>query len=781
MDKVRKLSKLMGLPTVMAMVLASGTSVVAQESPSVVLEEVIVTGHKIARSLQDTPSSVAVINSNQIEERDISEFSEFVLTTANAHSATADGGFSIRGIDAFSVTGGGDSFLASVYVDGAPLPRRLIRSGFSTWDTSQVEILRGPQSTLQGRNALAGAVVLSTTTPTQEWEGRFRAQLGEDGEQEVAFAGGGGLVEDQLAFRFSAETKDFDGFNKNTTRNKPSGFTDNELYRLKLLLTPSNVPDFSALLSLTHATEKYGSITTNVPASGSPYNRRVVTNNDPQTTYSDTDLASLKLDYQLNDYWSLTSVSTYTDVDASYVDYDNDDGPQTLAARSFSENNKTLSQEIRLTIEHEKLTGLIGAYYFDQKIDTAGSGERRFTLASVGVTAPFFQSQFGLDPATASFVVSQYAPLDPALIGSIESTTREISSAALFVDATYEISEKWEVYAGLRWDREKQKNASNARRVLLNAEAIPDATIYPFPLNQLVAAINAQLLANVDNANQEIPLVDANFNEVLPKIGFSYHWTEDLTTSITLQRGYRSGGVGVNPAKSSAFQFAPEFTTNYEFSLRSAWLDGALIANANIFYIDWEDQQVDVQLSSNSFDYETQNAGSSSIKGFELELNYVVSSALSLYGSVGQAKTRFEQFDVVIPTQGGEPVVFDLAGRSFQDAPEWTASIGMTYKPFVAVFANLNANYAGSSSAELNPSIGGLLESDSNFDLQNESRLLVNAQIGYEWDSLGVYLIASNLFDEEYISRIRAFDPLSTNRQTLGNPRQLSLSLRGSF
>jgi len=177
------------LPSVLTIAVATASTASAQEEvKSLSLEEVTVTGQKITRSLQDTTDSVVVVNSTQIEERDITEFAEFIVQTANAHSDGA-GDLSLRGIDAFSVSGGGDSFLASVYVDGASLPSTLIRSGYSTWDADQVEILRGPQSTLQGRNALAGAVVVSTAKPTQEWEGRYRAQFGENGEQELAFAG----------------------------------------------------------------------------------------------------------------------------------------------------------------------------------------------------------------------------------------------------------------------------------------------------------------------------------------------------------------------------------------------------------------------------------------------------------------------------------------------------------------------------------------------------------------------------------------------------------------
>ena len=133
------------------------------------MEVVIVTGEKIARSLQDTPTSVAVITEQLIEEQNIGDFYESLSQTANVHGKVG-GGFSIHGIDGFNVSGGANSFLASVYVDGAPLPQAMINKGaFSTWDVSQVVLLRGPQSTLQGRNALAGAVIMTTVRLSDEW------------------------------------------------------------------------------------------------------------------------------------------------------------------------------------------------------------------------------------------------------------------------------------------------------------------------------------------------------------------------------------------------------------------------------------------------------------------------------------------------------------------------------------------------------------------------------------------------------------------------------------
>ncbi|WP_435276066.1 TonB-dependent receptor [Psychrobium sp. nBUS_13] len=742
-------------------------------------EKIVVTGQKISRTLQETPASIAVFSVDKLAQQNLGEISEVLFEAANVHS-TSNGSFNIRGIDAFNVSGSGSSALASVYVDGAAFPERLIRNGFSTWDANQIEILRGPQSTLQGRNALAGAIVLTTTAPSHEWNGKYRIQVGENGEQEVAIAAGGSLIEDQLAFRFSAENENFDGYNYNITRQEDADFKNEELYRLKFLYTPSVIAGLSAQLSFTRATTDTGIDSVDVPLGGDPYKQRIITNNDTQSFSYETDIMTLEINYPLSDVWSMTSVSTYSDVTYSRGNYDSDNGPESGGTRFNDGTDNTLSQEFRLTFNGDKLTGLIGAYYFEQDMDFKYGGKNSVALRSLDLTSASLVKRFGLAQPTADYVISQYSAFDPAKIETNNKGNEEIESSAIFADFNYEINEQWNVFTGFRWDRETQDNASTQSVSVDNIADMPNPSNYPAPLNQLIGGINAQLVAYVDDASKVTPLAGASFNEIIPKLGVSYMWNDDLTTSVTFQKGYRSGGVGVNTAKSTPFKFDSESTTNYEFSLRSFWLDGDLMLNANAFYVDWKDQQVNVQLSGNSFDTETKNAGSSKVKGFELEAFYQLSTELELSASIGQAKTQFTDFVITIPTNS-TPTVFDLTGRSFADSPELTANLGATYENGKGIFASISANYAESSNADTNPYITGLRKGDIGFDLRNDSRTLVNMKIGYEWDSVGIYLIGKNILDKEYISGAAFGRKGRVERHSLGNPRQISLSLQGAF
>lgn len=774
-------------PSCLSLMVAAAALIPSQSFAEAVgdVEEVIVTGLKLERTLQETPVSVAVMDSIQVEERNITSFNDSLTETANAHP-TAYGGFSIRGIDGFNVSGGGNSYLASVYVDGASLPRRMINSGgFSTWDASQIEILRGPQSTLQGRNALAGAVIMSTEKPSYDWGGKYRVQLGNYGQQEAAIAGGGGLIENELAVRFSGEVKKLDGFNENPVRKESSDYRDDKTYRIKALWEPEALPDFYAQLSVTHVDTVYASAGVEIKEGENPFSHRFTFNDDKREQFVDADAAVLELSYTLNDQWSLSSFTTRNDVGSGYT-WDSDYIPTAGSASSdnagsilnYAVSEKEFSEEVRLTFNGEALKGVIGAYYFDSDVNNSTNGFNSYSLTRLGLTSGMLQANYGLDAPTANLVMGQYANFDPAKTEAVSAAQQQVTSYAIFSDFTLSLSEAWDIYGGFRVDHERQENTSSATYTILNADKLPDPDSYagtPYAgITPLVKGINNLLFSIAANASSPARPIDTEFNTFLPKMGASYHFNEDVMWSLTLQKGYRSGGVGLNAARSTIHEYNSEYTYNYETSLRSVWLDGKLVANANLFYVDWRDQQVTVQLSSNTFDTETKNAGGSNVKGFELELQYDMNDDLKIYGSMGQAKSEFTDFIVTIPSNTAA-TIFNLNGRSFADSPEWTSSLGATYKNSQGIFANASINYSSDSHQDVNPYFNGLVQGDAGFDLKNDERTLLNIQIGYEWDDMGVYLMGRNLLDEEYVTGASLRTPV------LGAPRQVAVSFRGRF
>lgn len=267
----------------------------------------------------------------------------------------------------------------------------------------------------------------------------------------------------------------------------------------------------------------------------------------------------------------------------------------------------------------------------------------------------------------------------------------------------------------------------------------------------------------MSQANGSAPPTTREFEAFLPKLGVKYSWTDDLSTSFVVQRGYRSGGSTVNLARSTVVAYDPEYTWNYELALRSTWLDGALTVNANAFYVDWTDQQVGVNLGMNSFDYQTENAGKSHLYGFELEVAHRVSSDFDWYASVGHTKTKFEEF-----TLSTGSAVNDLSGAEFAYAPHWTANAGGTWSFGDGWFFNANANWRDDAFAAI-----GTRQSD----YAVKSRMLVNLKAGYRAENWGAYVYASNVLNEEYIQYPR----LSDNIALLGAPRVIGMILETNW
>lgn len=734
------------------------------------IETIVVTGTKTAKSIQDVPASVRVMTSREITDEGVVDVYEVLDRTVNA-VGTLGSGFSIRGIDAFSVSGGGGSFLASVYVDGAALPQRAIQQGpLSTWDVAQVEILRGPQSTLQGRNALAGALVVRTKDPAYEWEARAKLGWTEHGGKEIAFAGGGALVDDQVAFRVSGEWNDLDGYIDNITRNEKSNYKNDWTARAKVLVEPGGLDGFRALFSYIHNENEAGNESSLVDTPDK-YSNRQIAFDHPTNEYVETDIGTLELSFELSDYWNLQSITSYNRALYTYS-WDADFTAEPIGTLADRRVTKTFTQELLAKFDYDRLTGVVGAYYsHEDDIDRYG-GTRAYDLERLGVpqllVAPVEMGGLGLPQALADQVFGLYAPINPVLVRYNTTVPGKVSSIAAFADFTFNVTDKLDFVGGFRVDRETQELGYDALVEVPSLNQFPDPADFAAnpAMAALITGLNARLLGLADSATGIVVPDDQSFSAFLPKFGLTYHFHDDISASFVVQQGYRSGGVGTNVVRSSVHVYDPEYTWNYELSFRSQWFDRTLTANANFFYLNWRDQQITVQLSDNDLDTETVNAGKSTVYGLELELNYQPEDNVSLYGGLGYSKTAFDEFLVVTPTE-----TFDLAGREFKGAPRWTANLGGSYRSDNGFFTNVNVNYQSDSFAIVNPALF------NGVDPKDDARILVTLRAGYEWDHYGLYVTASNLFNEKYVAK----SSVRNYAETLGAPRQIGVRLEVDF
>jgi len=739
--------------------LAAPSAIAASEIPSSDDQnEIIVTGEKAARSLQKTTASVSVTTERKLTEDNILTIQDVYNRTANVSETYGSSGFSIRGIDQRGVSGGGDAATATVFVDGAPVPQDVLSNGpTDMWDVAQVEIFRGPQSTIQGLNALAGAVHIRTQDPTFDWSVKGRALVSSFDTTQFAVAGGGPLVPGELAFRISAEKRDSDGYIRNVTRNAPESPGDSTSIRGKLLWTPSAFPGFEVRLSYHHFETKGGYLFTYVDATVPDYfDNRTNPSDYPNSSDVDNDQATLDLRYDLGGGLSLSTLGTWTDTDFTRK-YDGDSSAASIAYSDIAGGAEIFTQEVRLNYEGDRLSGLAGLFYYNRD-----QYRRSHQVTLVPTPGPTIASL--LTPALGAQTATQVAALYTTALPNIpvdytSDFPTKVETMAVFADARYRLTDRLSLLGGFRYDRERNKIGGEA--IARFVGTLPNPADYG-PLAPAFAGVNAAVLGLVDDASGSAPAGTRTFNAFLPKAGMEMAWTPDLATAFVAQRGYRSGGSGFNTARSQLFPYDPEFTWNYELSLRSAWLDGRLTINANAFYIDWKDQQTTANFGNGLYDTHTVNAGKSHLYGFELELAHRVSPAFDWYASLGHTRTKFDSFVTDVGS------ITDLSGLEFPYAPRWTLAGGVNMRFGGGFNANVNASYRSAVYTDV---------SIPQADDRVGARTLVNARVGYETRHWSLSLFANNLFDEKYDQYRNSF----TNFAVIGAPRSVGVILEAGF
>lgn len=723
---------------------------------------IVVLGEKGHRTLRDTPASVAVTTAETIADQNLLDVYDVLQRTPNVSVGADRTSFTIRGIDAFNVSGAGDGALASVYVDGAVLPRAALNTGpLDLYDIARVEVFRGPQSTVQGRNALAGAVVIRTADPGYDWSAKARVMLtGPDGQRRAGAAIGGPLVDEQLAFRLAGEIARSDGLVTNTTLHRDADPRQSETLRAKLLATPDALPGLRVIATYQHDRHRRGVYAYEFDAPYAPTDR-IVTEDVATDTRTVSDIATLEAQYRLGHGFDLTSITNVSNVRADFVA--DPDRNATPGQRSrVSDPAKTVQQELRLGIDLPWVQGLVGAYYLRE--DNRGylfQATQAMNLTRLGVDRQLLA--LGLNQPMVDAVLGLYGGVVP--IRNTLTQPRLTRNLAGFTDLTFPLFDRLTLRAGLRYDNERQRRGAS-QSVTLNG-TLPDPARLPIPaLAPVVTRLNALLLATAAGATSSQPVRGVTYDAWLPKLGLTWDAAGNVGLSATVQRGYRAGGAGINQFRGQAFTYAPEYIWNYELALRSDWLGGRLSVNANAYYIDWRDQQVAVRLTPGSvFDTQVVNAGRSRLYGFEAEVRGRATRTLDLYAGIGHARSKFLDFTVPFGEASASAV-----GSEFANAPRWTGSAGATWQDRSGLFANVNATYRG---AFFQTIVGQTIR-----DIRPLT--LVNAKIGWRGEHVGAYLIASNLFDRQVpTSFFTDFD--NRVRGTVSQPRILGLSFEGRF
>jgi iron complex outermembrane recepter protein len=693
-------------PLLAAAVAATLAAHAQAQSPAGTLEEIVVTAQKRAESLQDVPVAVTTLSGDAVRELAIVDIEGLAVQTPSFAFSKAGGEAQvyIRGVGT-NIFGVGADPSVAVSLDGVYLGRT--NMGLTQFlDIDRVEILRGPQGTLYGRNATGGAINLVSRMPTPGLEGYVSAGYGEWDRIELEGAVGG-PINDAWRYRLAARYMKDDGYTDDLDPRGSNEIDDNDIQAYRGILQYAPGGSFAATL-IAEYTEFSNGNTSIIPRDdlGLAETRGAVptgsisrVRNDLPTFFDwDSSGVTLNLEWQLAGGMTLTSITGWKDYKSDFLF--NTDGTEIDVTRSnFKYDSEQLSQEIRLASSGEgPWHWMAGAYYFDEQ-KTGGLGLVRASLV----------------PARSFIIPSE----------------NDTEAWALFGELGYDVTDRLRLTASLRYSDETKDDFSAFGLVfdVLGLES-------PGP----VTPVGAPRVAS------------DSWDAWTPRFGIDYRHAENLLYYFSATRGFKSGGY--NSLQPTNPPFDPEYIWSYEAGVKSQFADDRVRLNVAVFHYDYEDLQVSTFLNNLTF---ITNAAEATVNGIEVELQALPVPDLELGLAVSYLDAEYDEFltafgstpctPVPPATTCARPLIpFDASGNRMVNAPEWKL--------------NATAQYSFSLGDRGRLVVGGQLsyQDDVYFTQINEAEVgqdaitLLDARISWfdPTDRLELAAWGRNLSDEEY-------------------------------
>ncbi len=573
----------------------------AEERAALEMETITVTAEKREGNVQDIPASVSVVSDVQLTDLKMDEVNDITTLIPNFYitDTGADQSFaSIRGIGA-SMAG---APTVGIYVDDVYTTFGL---DLALLDVERVEVLRGPQGTLYGRNSEAGIINVITKKPTEEWQGRVAADIGSF-DSYTASAVLGGPVAGKLRFRGALQYFESDGWFENKVNGSEEGGRK-EVFngRFHFSLPVSEQLDFQLIYELCRRDNPEYANFAFLDQPGEL--RENITVDYMGEAQKDTDTLSLRGEYDFakNRLVSITSFDKVTADASNDIDF----MPVDMMNLTVQQEVETFSQEFRLMSadSNAPFTWLLGAFFLHEERDS-----------SFGMWMNFMNMGMGM-------------PGDTLRSWSDLTTT----GGALFGEATYVFADRLHLTLGLRYDREEQQ----------------------FDYHQPQPGPALSMMGYGPLRGSEKDTHDA----WLPKVALRYDLTETISPYLSVSRGFRSGGYNIVENLGSAF--APEFTWNYEAGIKSSFWENRLQCNAAVFYIDWTDMQVEVPTAGGTAFY-MNNAAEASTKGVELEVLARPMTGVQLFAGIGYTKAEYDSYSVGANVYDGNTII-DMPEMTF--------------------------------------------------------------------------------------------------------------------
>ena len=655
-------------------VLGLGQSARGEADPDVWegVEVFEIRGESPYRNLLETPESFVAFDRDEIETFGVQDVRDTLRLVPNANTSPSNrgnNGITIRGINSEGIGGAGANLrpLASLVIDGATQSFAGLRRGArGLWDVQQIEIFRGPQSTLRGRNALAGVILVETADPSYEWEAAVRSRLatfpeGESRSDDIdqwdaAFALSGPIVDHQVAFRLAGEiARDEHGVRALQPEFEDLDRGEYQQLRGKLLVEPDVLSALRIELTASYAKDDPAivEVTENDDFSFDDFTLAVV---PPASERRATEVLNLIADLRLKllEAWRLESVTSWTQTDVRF------DTPfPEVFRREESRIDRDWTQDLRLSFApSDDLTVIAGAF------------------------GAFTRNE-----------IDSFIEFNSVFVFQDQESTRENLNVALFGEIRWRPLPRFLLTLGLRWDRDRFSTSFDDR---LGSEQ-----------------------------GQETRQTDA----FLPRATLSFDLTASQRISATVSRGYRAGFVDTSGFRN---RVDPEFLWAYEIAYRGSFVDDLVVLNANGFFYDWRDQQVNVENVGGAS--RTLNAGRSRVFGAELGVQWRPFAGLAAGASFGWLETEILEFEDF----GGS-----REGNEFPEAPRFSASLRASYEHESGLSISGDWSFQDSFKAT-----GDLTNAEG---LEVASRSLLNLGLGYSTSRLGVTLFVRNVLDEKFV------------------------------
>jgi len=699
--------------SILPVAIALATASIVSGVQAFELEEIVVTAQKRAQDMQDVPIAVTAMSAEMIKEAGISNMNGIAVRTPGFSM----GNFNptqpqlyIRGIGSNGDGAGGGEQSVAMFVDGVYI-NRSAGTGTELYDLESIEVLRGPQGTLWGKNAIAGAINVTTKRPSDTLEGAFEVGVGNIGQRSYRGMVTGPLSEN-LNGKISFNKKQQDAYVESVIdSNIETGDIDSESVRAQFLFTPSDSVEM--LLTADYGTDERSGAAA-VPASDQGLIGLLLQANpalpaagfhenymeDEGLTSMDTKGLSLQVDWD-NDWGTLTSLTAYRKGRSEFENISFGVGltafPVLDVNNYAEETSRMFSQEFRLAGDTDNLQWQAGLYYNQEKVSRLEGG--KFATA---IDLGAFFGGGGINPL--GFVA--------ALPDDIADQKNTTTSVAAFAQGTYAVTEDLDLTVGVRFTREEKdfsnKGTAGAGLYVLETYEIEAEETWTAPTYKVVA---------------------------------NYHVNDDTMVYLSLASGFKSGGFdGIASTQEGArTPFDEETALNLELGFKSMLFDNRLRLNGAIFNTDYEDLQI-LQAFPNGSPIpplQTKNAGKAVSRGVELEATLAVTENLRLNATYAYLDTEYKELD-------GSLEAFE--GKSLRNAPENAYSFSANYdKPLGnGAIISARAEYIAKDQAYQ--------------DVQNlESAAipayrLTNLRLAYttpdeKWE---VAAWANNVFDEEY-------------------------------